>query len=193
MLLAWWSEAAAAVGLLSSLLVVVGLSLVMVGGYIWGLRYAPPARAGEPQVMGAPVVSHGLWLALLGHLFLFAVAANFDWAVPPWPLFGALAVVDAGVQHCRARGEERAHSFRLDRDDGRDPGGVARRDAAGRLRRNGDCGVRRADRVCPRVDRGDEALRHDRRAGRSHGDRHLRDQPDRDDGDALAGVAAGCR
>ena len=92
-LLVWWSEAAAAVGLLSSLLVVVGLSLVMVGGYIWGLRYAPPARPDEPQVMGAPMVSHGLWLALLGHLFLFAVAANFDWAVPPWPLFGALAVV----------------------------------------------------------------------------------------------------
>ncbi|HEX6215324.1 MAG TPA: DUF2339 domain-containing protein, partial [Vicinamibacterales bacterium] len=36
----WWQEAAAQVGLLSSLLVVVGLSLVMVGGYIWGLRYA---------------------------------------------------------------------------------------------------------------------------------------------------------
>jgi hypothetical protein len=53
----------------------------MVGGYIWGLRYA------------APLVSHGLWLALLGHGFLFAVAVNFEWAVPPWPLFGALAVV----------------------------------------------------------------------------------------------------
>jgi hypothetical protein len=85
-LMGWWSEAAGAVGLLSSLLVVVGLSLVMVGGYIWGLRY-PSTRA------GAPPVSHGLWLALLGHGFLFAVAANIDWAVPPWPLFGALAVV----------------------------------------------------------------------------------------------------
>ncbi len=65
----------------------------MVGGYIWGLRYAAPARSDEPEVMGAPMVSHGLWLALLGHGFLFAVAVNFDWAVPPWPLFGALAVV----------------------------------------------------------------------------------------------------
>ncbi len=100
-LMGWWSEAAAAVGLLSSLLVVVGLSLVMVGGYIWGLRYpsttlragAPPAKPDQLHVMGAPRVSHGLWLALLGHGFLFAVAANIDWAVPPWPLFGALAVV----------------------------------------------------------------------------------------------------
>ena len=92
-LMGWWSQAAAAVGLLSSLLVVVFLSLVMVGGYLWGLRYAAPTTPEAPEVMGAPMVSHGLWLALLGHLFLFAVAINIDWAVPPWPLFGALAVV----------------------------------------------------------------------------------------------------
>ena len=92
-LMGWWSEAAADVGLLSSLLVVVGLSLVMVGGYIWGLRYAAAPKADEPELMGAPMVRQGLWLALLGHVFLFAVAVNFEWAVPPWPLFGALAVV----------------------------------------------------------------------------------------------------
>jgi uncharacterized membrane protein len=87
-LFTWWEQAAASVGLLSSLLVVVGLSLVMVGGYIWGLRYAPQEATSEVR-SGA----NGLWLALLGHLFLFGVAANFAWAVPPWPLFGALAVV----------------------------------------------------------------------------------------------------
>ena len=90
-LFAWWEQAAAAVGLLSSLLVVVGLSLVMVGGYIWGLRYAPPPATGEETP--TRTASHGLWLALLGHLFLFGIAGNFAWAVPPWPLFGALAVV----------------------------------------------------------------------------------------------------
>ena len=88
-LFVWWERAAGAVGLLSSLLVVVGLSLVMVGGYIWGLRYAPPPAEGEEHSARA----HGLWLALLGHLFLFGIAGNFAWAVPPWPLFGALAVV----------------------------------------------------------------------------------------------------
>ena len=92
-LMGWWSEAAAAVGLLSSLLVVVGLSLVMVGGYIWGLRYAAPARSDEPEVMGAPMVSHGCLAGAARTPFLFAVAVNFEWAVPPWPLFGALAVV----------------------------------------------------------------------------------------------------
>lgn len=90
-LLAWWLEAAADVGLLSSLLVVVGLSLVMVGGYIWGLRYASPRKNAEDAT--TPIGAEGLWLALLGHGFLFAVAANLEWAVPPWPLFGALAVV----------------------------------------------------------------------------------------------------
>jgi uncharacterized membrane protein len=63
----------------------------MVGGYIWGLRYAAPPEEGEERV--ARSGAHGLWLALLGHLFLFSIAANFAWAVPPWPLFGALAVV----------------------------------------------------------------------------------------------------
>jgi hypothetical protein len=87
-LFAWWIGGAAGAGVLSSLLVVVVLSLVMIAGYFLGARAAAPAT-GERQ----PSPTHGLWLALLGHLFLFAVAANFQWALPPWPLFGALAVV----------------------------------------------------------------------------------------------------
>jgi uncharacterized membrane protein len=90
-LFVWWSEAAAVVGLLSSLLVVVGLSLVMVGGYLWGLKYATPKSAAVED--GSPRAGQGLWLALLGHLFLFSVAINVEWALPPWPLFGATAVI----------------------------------------------------------------------------------------------------
>ena len=90
-LLAWWSEAAAAVGLLSSLLVVVGLALVMVGGYLWGLKFAAPK--GEAIADGSARAGQGLWLALLGHLFLFSVAINAQWSIPPWPLFGATAVI----------------------------------------------------------------------------------------------------
>ena len=87
----WWSEAAAVVGLLSSLLVVVGLALVMVGGYLWGLKYAAPAS--DAREDGTRRAGQGLWLALLAHLFLFSVATNPHWAAPPWPLFGATAVV----------------------------------------------------------------------------------------------------
>jgi hypothetical protein len=90
-LFGWWEQAAASVGLLSSLLVVVGLSLVMVGGYMWGLRYAAAPVSGDPAAIRSG--ANGLWLALLGHLFLFGIAANFEWAIPPWPLFGALVVV----------------------------------------------------------------------------------------------------
>ena len=90
-LFAWWSEAAGAVGLLSSLLVVVGLALVMVGGYLWGIKYAAPRQ--DAVADGDPRAGQGLWLALLGHLFLFAVAINVKWALPPWPLFGATAVI----------------------------------------------------------------------------------------------------
>ena len=89
----WWGEAAANVGLLSSLLVVVGLSLVMVGGYIWGLRYAAPAQPADEAAAAMLPRANGLWLALIGHMFLFAVASNLEWAVPPWPLFGAMAVI----------------------------------------------------------------------------------------------------
>ena len=91
-LFVWWNEAAAVVGLLASLLVVVGLSLVMVGGYMWGLRHAAPAPADDDGSL-LRTAANGLWLSLLGHLFLFGVASNFEWAIPPWPLFGALAVV----------------------------------------------------------------------------------------------------
>lgn len=90
-LLAWWSEAAAAVGLFSSLLVVVGLALVMVGGYLSGLKYAVPKSDAIQD--GDPRAGQGLWLALVGHLFLFSVAINVEWALPPWPLFGASAVI----------------------------------------------------------------------------------------------------
>ena len=89
----WWGEAAADVGLLSSLLVVVGLSLVMVGGYIWGLRYAAPVKTTDETAAALLPRANGLWLALVGHLFLFAVASDLQSAVPPWPLFGAMAVI----------------------------------------------------------------------------------------------------
>src|SRR5688572_4722271 len=89
----WWGEAAGNVGLLSSLLVIVGLSLAMVGGYIWGLRYAAPVKAADEAAAALLPRANGLWLALVGHLFLFAVASNLQWAVPPWPLFGSMAVI----------------------------------------------------------------------------------------------------
>jgi uncharacterized membrane protein len=87
----WWDNAAAAVGVLPSLLVLIGLTLIMLGGHAWA--HAMSTRADAP--IAPPLVSfrHGVYLALVGQFFLFFVAQNPQSAVPPWPLFGALAVM----------------------------------------------------------------------------------------------------
>jgi len=90
-LFVWWTRSAATIGLLPSLLFLVGLTLVMVMGHAWIARQTtvPGATAAPPE----PALNHGFWLPLIGHLFLLAVALNPAWSIPPWPLFGALAVV----------------------------------------------------------------------------------------------------
>ena len=85
-LAAWWSRAAASVGVLPSLAVLGGLSLVTLGGYAWADRRAPAEDA-------AASFANGLYLSLIGHFFLFFIAGNREWALPPWPLFGTLAVI----------------------------------------------------------------------------------------------------
>ena len=81
---AWWLNAASQVPLLPALLVVVGLSLVTLAGHLW-----------QRRLLGAPAVSagHPSGLALVAYLFLIAVAASPALAVPPWPLFSAMAVL----------------------------------------------------------------------------------------------------
>ncbi len=87
----WWDNAAAAVGVLPSLLVLVGLTLVMLGGHAWA--HATGTRAGVPTAPPVFSFRHGVYLALIGQFFLFFVAQDPQWAAPPWPLFGALAVM----------------------------------------------------------------------------------------------------
>ena len=96
-LLSWWLRAAGSVGLLPSLLLVVGLSLVMLGGHTWA-QQAAGRVAPQPDRHGvAAAFRHGLWLALVGYVFLLVVAVTPAWALPPWPLYGALAVVTLAV------------------------------------------------------------------------------------------------
>ncbi len=86
-LVAWWPRAAGSVGVLPSLAVAVGLSLITLAGHAWAVRAA--AGAATP-VAG---VSGGLYLGLVGHLFLGLFATNPAWSLPPWPLFAALATI----------------------------------------------------------------------------------------------------
>src|SRR4029453_9918867 len=73
------------VGLLPSLAVVSGLTLITLAGHAW-----THAAMGE----AAPAtVNDGIYLGLIGPAFLFFIGLTPQWSVPPWPLFGCLAVI----------------------------------------------------------------------------------------------------
>ena len=86
----WWGNAAAAVGLMPSLLFLVGLTLMMLVGHAWAHRQTAGARVEGASGFG---FRQGTYLGLLGHLFLFFTASDPRWSTPPWPLFGALTVL----------------------------------------------------------------------------------------------------
>jgi hypothetical protein len=88
-LAAWWGHAAAAVGLLPSLLFLVGLTLMMLVGHAWAHRQTTARGAAAPPFG----FRQGTYLGLVGHLFLFFTAIDPRWSTPPWPLFAALLVV----------------------------------------------------------------------------------------------------
>jgi hypothetical protein len=90
----WWGNAAAVVGLMPSLIVLVGLTLVMLGGHAWA--HAETIRQGErrPEALGFPTTAS---LGLVGHGFLLFVFLNPEWSTPPWPGLGALLVMTLAV------------------------------------------------------------------------------------------------
>jgi uncharacterized membrane protein len=84
----WWVVAPLVGRLVPALAVVAGLGVVAVGGCLLaGLR---ARSAGQP----AAALGGGMYLGLVGHVFLLFVATRPDLAVPPWPLLGVLAVLD---------------------------------------------------------------------------------------------------
>jgi uncharacterized membrane protein len=87
-LASWWVRAGAAVGVVPSLAVLTGLTLITFAGHSWVNRQSGP-ETGEP----AAGFADGLYLGLVGHLFLLFVATNPSWSIPPWPVFGTLTVL----------------------------------------------------------------------------------------------------
>jgi uncharacterized membrane protein len=85
----WWGNAAAIVGVLPSLLFLVLLTLTMLAGHAWVHRQSAHTKAATVRFG----FLKGSDLGLLGHLFLFFIAIDPRWSVPPWPLFGALTVL----------------------------------------------------------------------------------------------------
>jgi len=86
-LASWWMRAGAAVGVIASLAVLTGLTLVTFAGHAWVNRW------GQKMSGQAAGFGEGLYLGLIGHLFLLVVSTNSSWSLPPWPLFGTLAVL----------------------------------------------------------------------------------------------------
>ncbi len=86
-LASWWLRAGAAVGVVPSLTVLTGLTLVTFAGHAWVNRWNPATTR------RAAGFGEGLYLGLIGHLFLLAVSTNPAWSLPPWPLFGTLTVL----------------------------------------------------------------------------------------------------
>jgi Predicted membrane protein (DUF2339) len=90
----WWMRSAAVVGLLPSLAVMAGLTLITLAGYAWSHRRSPAPVTSELNEVS---FGQGLYIGLGGHLFLLFVAVNREWSMPPWPLFGTLAVLTLAV------------------------------------------------------------------------------------------------
>lgn len=80
----WCVNSIAAINLIPSLAVVGGFGVLAVAGNLW------VGRAQGKSVNAA-------FLGLIGHVFLLFVAAQKSLAVPPWPIFAVLFVLDLAI------------------------------------------------------------------------------------------------
>jgi uncharacterized membrane protein len=83
----WWSAGTVASILLPALFVIGGFSLLTLGGSVWLVR----------KVGGIEATGIGPYLAITGHLFLLFAALQRPLAVPPWPIFGLMLVLDLAI------------------------------------------------------------------------------------------------
>lgn len=86
----WWRTAGAA-AIVPALAVMAGFALLTMGGSVWARKRAD----------GNAAASHGfdanVFLGLVGHVFVAFVIMRPELSLPPWPVLGALAVLDLGV------------------------------------------------------------------------------------------------
>jgi hypothetical protein len=90
LVLATWWHTANASAIVPALVVMAGFAVLTMGGSAWGRH-----RAGEGNV--ARAFDANVFMGLVGHVFVVFVATRPELSIPPWPVFGALAVLDLAV------------------------------------------------------------------------------------------------
>ncbi len=83
----WWTSAALTSALVPALIVVGAFSVLVVAGNVWAARESEAAGEFESSV----------YLAIVGHVFLMFVATQRMLAIPPWPMFAILGVLDLAL------------------------------------------------------------------------------------------------
>jgi uncharacterized membrane protein len=80
----WWEAAATTISPIPALFLVALFGVIILAGGVW-------QSAGDRSFAAT---SH---LALAGHLFLMFIAPQRHLSIPPWPLFGVLALLDLAI------------------------------------------------------------------------------------------------
>ncbi len=84
----WWSTATITAAVLPALMAVAIFGVLIVVGNVW-------ARSGTTET--APAFESSIYIALAGHLFLLFVAGQKTLALPPWPIFGVLVLLQLAL------------------------------------------------------------------------------------------------
>lgn len=82
-----WASVSLSAILIPALVVVVGFALFVLAGHIWLQKQSPTAD----------LERNGMFLGLVGHLFLAVVAAQSALSIPPWPFLCVLFILDVAI------------------------------------------------------------------------------------------------
>ncbi|HEX3554502.1 MAG TPA: DUF2339 domain-containing protein [Thermoanaerobaculia bacterium] len=88
----WWATVPLAASLVPALFLVAGFAFLGLAGNLWMRQ-----REGGAEAAGTDALGGGHNLALVGHAFLFVVAAQARLSIPPWPFLGVLFLLDLAI------------------------------------------------------------------------------------------------
>ena len=86
----WWWRTSDAWAIVPALVVMAGFALLTMGGSAWAR-----GRVGAGEA--ARGFDANIFMGLVGHVFVVFVATRPELSIPPWPVFGALAVLNLAV------------------------------------------------------------------------------------------------